>query len=281
MLQSELERFIAEDVGPDDDSSAIIPEVYAEAKIIAKENCVISGLAEAGEILDYFGLEHSTCLKDGQTVPCGCEVLTIKGLGQKILQSERLVLNFMARMSGISTLTRECVLRAGGVRVACTRKTTPGFRAFEKKAVFLGWGDPHRFNLSGAVLIKDNHIKILGLEGSITAARRRASFSKKIEVEIEDLESMRLAAKLGVDIIMFDNMDPSEIERGVKILAEMGLRHSVILEASGNITPDNIQAYAGSGVDVISMGSLTRNARWIDLSLDVELAEGKYSGCDS
>lgn len=282
MLQSELERFIAEDLGPEDDSSAIIPEVSAEARVIAKESCVISGLAEAGEILDYFGLEHSSCLKDGQIVPCGSEVLAIKGLGQKILQSERLVLNFMARMSGISTLTRECVLRAGGVRVACTRKTTPGFRAFEKKAVFLGGGDPHRFNLSGAVLIKDNHIKILGLEGSIIAARQRASFSKKIEVEVEDLESMRLAAKLGVDIIMFDNMDPSEIERGVKILTEMGLRQSVILEASGNITPENIQAYARSGVDVISMGSLTRNARWTDLSLDVELVRKNTDlGCDS
>jgi nicotinate-nucleotide pyrophosphorylase (carboxylating) len=282
MLQSELERFIAEDLGPEDDSSAIIPEVFAEAKIIAKEDCVISGLAEAGEILDYFGLEHSSCLKDGQIVPCGTAVLTIRGNARRILQSERLVLNFMARMSGISTLTRECVLRAGGVRVACTRKTTPGFRAFEKKAVFLGGGDPHRFNLSGAVLIKDNHIKILGLEGSINAARQRASFSKKIEAEVEDLESMRLAAKLGVDIIMFDNMDPSEIERGVKILTEMGLRQSVILEASGTITPENIQAYAGSGVDVISMGSLTRNARWTDLSLDVELVRRETDlGCDS
>jgi nicotinate-nucleotide pyrophosphorylase (carboxylating) len=280
MLQSELERFIAEDLGPEDDSSAIVPDIRAEAVVVAREECVISGLAEAGEILDYFGLDFDPRFEDGQAVARGSVVLTIRGSARKILQSERLVLNFLARMSGISTLTRECALCAPGVRVACTRKTTPGFRAFEKRAVFLGGGDTHRFNLSGAVLIKDNHIQLLGLKGAIEAAKRRASFIKKIEVEVEDLESMLQAAQLGVDIIMFDNMEPSEIQRGVKILTGSGPRDRVILEASGGITPENVQAYATTGVDVISLGALTRNARWIDLSLDIVTGVEKNSGCD-
>jgi nicotinate-nucleotide pyrophosphorylase (carboxylating) len=156
------------------------------------------------------------------------------------------------------------------VRIAATRKTTPGFRAFEKKAVFLGGGDTHRFNLSDAVLIKDNHIKILGLEECLRAARERASFTKKIEVEVESLDDMIKAAQGGADIIMFDNMAPAEISHGVELLLEKGLRDRMFLEASGGITLDNIREYAASGVDVISLGALTRDARWIDLSLEIE-----------
>ena len=134
-------------------------------------------------------------------MPAGSAVLSIRGSARKILQSERLILNFIARMSGISTLTRECVLKATrvapGVRVAGTRKTTPGFRAYEKRAVFLGGGDPHRFNLSGAVLIKDNHIRLIGLEECIARAKAQASSTKKIEVEVEGLDQMQRAAQLG------------------------------------------------------------------------------------
>ena len=208
---------------------------------------------------------------DGEYVPAAGRVISVRGSARAILQSERLVLNFMARMSGISTLTRECVLTAGGrVRIAATRKTTPGFRVFEKKAVFLGGGDTHRFNLSDAVLIKDNHIKILGLEECLRRAKERASFTKKIEVEVESHDDMIKAAKGGADIIMFDNMAPEEIARGVELLMEKGLRDRMLLEASGGITLDNIQEYAASGVDVISLGALTRNARWIDLSLEID-----------
>ena len=156
------------------------------------------------------------------------------------------------------------------MRIAATRKTTPGFRVFEKKAVFLGGGDAHRFNLSDAVLIKDNHITILGLEECLRRAKERASFTKKIEVEVESQGDMIKAAKAGADIIMFDNMAPEEIARGIEQLEEMGLRDGVLLEASGGITLDNIPEYAASGVDVISLGALTRNARWIDLSMEMQ-----------
>lgn len=261
-----------EDLGEWDDSSSLVPEVKANAAIIANEDCIISGLAEAQEIFAYFGLKATPLYDDGEFVPAKAQLISVRGSARAVLQAERLALNFMARMSGISTLTRECVLSAGGqVRIAATRKTTPGFRVFEKKAVFLGGGDTHRFNLSDAVLIKDNHIKILGLETCLRRAKERASFTKKIEVEVENLEDMIKAAEGGADIIMFDNMAPEEIVRGVGLLMEKGLRDRMILEASGGITLDNIREYAASGVDVISLGALTRNARWIDLSLEIDM----------
>lgn len=270
MLPSELERFVAEDIGEWDLSSSIVPDVNASAVLLAKEDCIISGLSEACEILGYFGLGAEQLYDDGVFVSSGSVVMNVQGSSRKILQAERVVLNFLARMSGISTLTRECVLRANGVKVAATRKTTPGFRIYEKRAVFLGGGDPHRFNLSDSVLIKDNHIELMGLEECVRSARRQTSFTKKIEIEVEDLNTMQRAADLGIDIIMFDNMQPSEIKKGVGILEQKGQRDRVILEASGNITIDNLEEYAGSGIDVISLGMLTRNARWIDLSLEIE-----------
>ncbi len=274
MQRSELERFISEDLGEWDDSSTLVPEIESQATVVVKENCVVSGLREAEEILRHLCLDANALYDEGEFAPAGSAVLSIRGNARKILQAERLVLNFLARMSGVSTLTRECVLKvasvAPGVRVACTRKTTPGFRVYEKRAVFLGGGDPHRFNLSGAVLIKDNHIRLLGLEECIARAKSRASFTKKIEVEVEDFDQMKRAAELGVDIIMFDNMAPSDITSGIDILKAMGLRSGLILEASGGITPENIKAYAATGVDVISLGALTRNARWIDISLEME-----------
>jgi len=270
MLRSELERFIDEDLGQWDDSSALIPELPARGVVIAKEACIISGLAEAAEIFHYFGLKCELLFDDGEFVPAMSTVLEVSGSARGILQSERLALNFLARMSGISTLTRECVLLAGGVRVAATRKTTPGFRLFEKRAVYLGGGDTHRFNLSGAILIKDNHIMILGLKECLRRAREASSFTKKIEVEVESLEDMLIAAKEGADIIMFDNMDPAMIAAGVKLLEAEGLRKRLILEASGGITLNNIKDYGASGVDVISLGALTKDAKWIDLSLEIE-----------
>lgn len=270
MLRSEIDRFVSEDLGVWDDSSTLVPEIVARASVVTREDCIISGLSEAGDILDYFGLGYERLYDEGEFVPAKATVIFIKGSARKILQAERLLLNIISRMSGISTLTKECVLKAGGAKVSATRKTTPGFRIYEKRAVALGGGDPHRFNLSDAVLIKDNHIKLLGLEECIRAAKLQASFTKKIEVEVEDLPSVVRAAELGVDIIMFDNMSPEEISRGVQMLKARGLRDGVILEASGGINPKNLGKYSTCGVDVISMGALTTGARWIDLSMEME-----------
>ncbi|HIH75115.1 MAG TPA: carboxylating nicotinate-nucleotide diphosphorylase, partial [Methanosarcina sp.] len=154
-------------------------------------------------------------------------------------------------------------------RIACTRKTTPGIRKFEKLAVAAGGGDTHRFNLSDAVMIKDNHIKLMGIEAAIKAAQKTSSFTQKIEVEVESAEDAALAAELGVDIIMLDNMQPEAIKETLSILEEKGLRRSVIVEASGGISPSNLEGYAKTGVDVISMGSIIHKSRWIDFSLEI------------
>jgi len=271
MLSSDLERFVREDLGEWDDSSSIVPEINAKAIILVKETCIVSGLEEADQILKYFGLEGDRLVQEGARVDAGSKVMAIRGRARAILQAERLVLNFMSRMSGISTLTRDCLGRAGNVRVACTRKTTPGFRSFEKRAVVVGGGDPHRFDLSSSVIIKDNHLKLMSLEEALGAARLRSSFTKKIEVEVESLEDMLKAASFGADIIMFDNMQPDKIREGVELLKSEGKRDRVLLEASGGITPENVSEYAAAGVDVVSLGALTRSARWIDFSLEIEI----------
>jgi len=172
-------------------------------------------------------------------------------------------------MSGIATLTRQYVEKAAGPRIACTRKTTPGFRKFEKKAVIAGGGDPHRFNLSDAIMIKDNHIEVIGLEKAIIAAKKAASFTRKIEVEVETVADAVRAAQMGVDIIMFDNMNANEIIKAVKSLKEKMLRDTIILEASGGITIENVDKYGVTGVDVISIGALTHSSNWLDISLRI------------
>jgi nicotinate-nucleotide pyrophosphorylase (carboxylating) len=266
----ELERFVEEDTGSDDDSTGIVPQVTANARIVCKEDGILAGLEEACEVFEYFCTKAEKKQEDGHRVRKGDVVLEISGNAADVLRAERLALNFLGRMSGIATLTAKCVAKVPrGVRVAATRKTTPGFRKFEKKAVKLGGGDPHRYDLSSAVMIKDNHLAIMGLEGAVAAAKKAASFTKKVEIEVESVEDAIKAAELGVDIIMFDNMMPKAISEGVKKVKSIA--PGVIIEASGGITVENIGEYARTGADVISLGALTRDAKWLDFSLDVEI----------
>ena len=269
MLLTELERFVEEDIGYDDVSCNIIPDCRVNAEVIAKEFGIVAGLAEATQIFEYFEVFPATDFQDGDMVKENDIILSLDGGSRSILRAERLALNFLGRMSGIATLTREYVERAGGPRIAGTRKTTPGFRKFEKKAIAVGGGDPHRYNLSDAVMIKDNHIAVIGLEKAIIAAKRAASFTKKIEVEVETVDDAVRAAKMGVDIIMFDNMSVKEIQKAVKILQEKGLRDNITLEASGGISIENVDKYVRTTVDVISIGALTHSSNWLDISLRI------------
>ncbi len=270
MLLTELEHFIEEDTGYNDVSSGIIPDCKAQAEIVANEDGIIAGLAEATQVFEYFDVLSTTDLNDGSPIKKNDVLLTLDGGARSILRAERLALNFLGRMSGIAALTRKYVELAGGVRIAGTRKTTPGFRKFEKKAVIAGGGDPHRFNLSDAVIIKDNHLAVLGLEKAVKAAKRMASFTQKIEVEVENVEDAVRAAFLGVDIIMFDNMTVDKIEQSIGAITEKGLRKGIILEASGGISLENLAEYASTGVDVISIGALTHSSRWLDMSMRVK-----------
>ncbi|WP_440945604.1 carboxylating nicotinate-nucleotide diphosphorylase [Methanosarcina sp. T3] len=272
MLIRELESFIEEDLGYDDVSCTIVPDRPAEAIIFTKEDCTVAGISEAASIFSYFGIQAGTDFKDGDSLSKGDTIFRLRGGAVSILRAERLSLNFLGHLSGIATLTRSCVdvvrKHSESTRVACTRKTTPGIRKFEKLAVAAGGGDTHRFNLSDAVMIKDNHIKLMGIEAAIKAARK-SSFTRKIEVEVESAENAVLAAKLGADIVMLDNMQPDVVKETLALLEEKGLRKSVLIEASGGISPANLEDYAKTDVDVISMGSLIHKSRWIDISLEI------------
>ncbi|MHC1566823.1 MAG: carboxylating nicotinate-nucleotide diphosphorylase [Candidatus Syntropharchaeia archaeon] len=264
MMLKEIEEFLEEDLGCDFE---IFPDMHARGRIIAKEEGILAGLEEALQIFRYLGLKTSSDFADGDEIKSGDVVMEVEGSAPLILKSERLVLNFLGRMSGIATLTNKFV-RISKVKIAGTRKTTPGFRKYEKKAIVIGGGDPHRFNLSDTVMIKDNHIRVYGIERAIEFAKR-ASFTKKIEIEINNLKDAILAAKEGVDIIMLDNMDPEGIKEVIKELEKQGLRKRVIIEASGEITLENLPSFASTGVDVISVGAITHSSKWLNFSLDM------------
>jgi nicotinate-nucleotide pyrophosphorylase (carboxylating) len=272
MLIKEIESFIEEDLGYDDVSCTIVPDRPSEAVIFTKEDCTIAGIKEVGSIFCYLGIQAETNLKDGDRLKEGDVIFRLKGGAVSILRAERLTLNFLGHLSGIATLTRACMdivrQHSETTRVACTRKTTPGIRKFEKLAVAAGGGDPHRFNLSDSVMIKDNHIKLMGIEAAIEAAKK-TGFTRKIEVEVESADDAVIAAELGADIIMLDNMKPDAVRETLEILKEKGLRDLVIVEASGGISQANLEGYAKTGVDIISMGSLIHKSRWIDISLEI------------
>ena len=254
-------------------TSVIVPNEYGEACVRVKEDCVVAGMEEVTELLRLLGLEFTVLRGDGNVAKAGDCVLIIRGQKPDLLKVERVVLNVLMRASGIATMTRRILERARNVnprvRVAATRKTTPFLRYLEKKAVAIGGGDPHRFSLSDAVLIKDNHIRAVGsLEKAIILARERSPFTVKIEVEVETVEDAIKAAELGVDIIMLDNMKPSDVAKVHEELMRRGLRDRIILEASGGINEDNVIEYARY-VDVVSIGALTHSYKSIDMSMDL------------
>jgi len=273
MLKGQIESFIREDLGYYDISCQLVPDTIAEAVIFAKQDCVVAGAEVAEAIFDYFDIEYERKVAEGEKIQNNDVVFELKGRTVSLLRAERLVLNFLGHLSGIATLTRDCVEtvnQCSETVVAATRKTTPGIREFEKMAVIAGGGDPHRFNLSDSIMIKDNHRNIMGLENAILKAKEMASFTQKIEAEVESATDAILAAKMGVDIVMLDNMSPSEIISTVEKLRHEGLRNKVIVEVSGDINTENLAEYAKTGIDVISMGSLIHKAQWADLSMEMK-----------
>ncbi|MCK4457445.1 MAG: carboxylating nicotinate-nucleotide diphosphorylase [Thermoplasmata archaeon] len=263
--------FLKEDLGHGDiTSDALIGDVDAEAMIFAKEDCVLAGLEEAAAIFCHLGVETETDFRDGQRIGKLTKVMLLRGKAKAMLAGERVALNFLMRMSGIATqtweLTNMCRKRNPNVSVAATRKTTPGFRFFEKKAVMLGGGDPHRFRLDDAFLIKDNHLKVVG---SVKEAIKRAKaghFNKKVEVEVETEEEAIEAAQAGADIIMLDNMPP---DIGRVVAGKIREISHCTIEVSGGINPQNIVEYADYA-DIISLGWITHSVRAIDFSLEIK-----------
>jgi len=272
-MKSTFERMLEEDVGFGDiTSECTIPEeLEAKASVIAKDDGVVAGLSYLSGELNGLGLKTTVLKRDGEYVGKGDVVATIEGNARKILLVERTFLNILGRMSGIATATRRVVDRVREVnpntKVAATRKTILG--CLDKAAVAAGGGDPHRWNLSDHILIKDNHIALVGLEEAIRRAKK-TSFVRKVEVEVVSVEEAARAAELGADIILLDNFKPGEIVQAIKLLEEKGFRDRVLLEASGGIGEENVVEYARCGVDVISMGSLTHSVKNMDYSMEVE-----------
>ena len=275
MIQ-DLRRFLEEDLGfLDLTSDLLIPKgLKARGVIVVKEEGIIAGLEEAEAIFKSLGLEVNLLKKDGDLAKPGEVVLEVRGDARKILMAERTVLNLMMRMSGIATETRKCVerLKKSGlnVRIAATRKTAPGLRFFDKKAVMLGGGDPHRFRLDDAVLIKDNHVKLVGsVREAVRRIRERLSFVKKLEVEVRSVEEAIEAAEEGADILLLDNMSVEEVKETIKALKSRNLYDKVLLEASGRINFSNLLDYASTGVHILSLGYLTHSVKALDMSLEI------------
>lgn len=267
-----LFEFLKEDLYPEDITSKYFSGYKVRAVIRSKnkEDFILAGMKFVIPFLERLGLKVIEYLKDGEVVRNGQTIAVYEGESYTVLASERVVLNLLSRLSGIATATRKMVELARNVNpnviIAGTRKTTPDLRIFEKYAIEVGGGDPHRFNLSDAILIKDNHIRIAGsVEDALKAIKGKVPFTKKVEIEVETFEDALKAYKSGcVDIILLDNMSPEEVSKVVK-----ELKGKVLLEASGGITPENVIEYAKTGVDIISSGYLTHSVKSVDISLDV------------
>jgi nicotinate-nucleotide pyrophosphorylase (carboxylating) len=275
ILREMLTNFIMEDLGYGDITSEILvpAEKRAQAKIYTREECIVSGSILLNEIFEPEGCEIILKAEDGEKLKPNQDIAHIYGPMKGILSRERVTLNLLSRMCGIATQTYQYtqkIPKKSSTVVAATRKTTPGLRLLEKYAVACGGGDSHRLRLDDMVLVKDNHRVLFS---SVTAAlkeiKKQLSFSKKIEVEVEDFTTLLEAAKGGADIVMLDNMSPEEVKKAIVLLEENNLRDKIILEVSGGININNIAAYAAQGPDVISCGALTHSFKSTDLSLDI------------
>jgi nicotinate-nucleotide pyrophosphorylase (carboxylating) len=269
-----LLKFIEEDAPSGDvTSESIIPDMSCHAVIRAEQDGVAAGLAEAGALFSHFGVTVREETGDGSTVKAGTVLLSLSGPAKGILLVERTALNLIGRMSGIATQTRVMaeLVRAENprCRVAGTRKTCPGLRVLDKKAVVLGGGDPHRSGLSDGVLIKDNHLVLVPVSEAIHRAKTASAY-RKIEIEVETADDARVAARAGADILLFDNMTPDEVRKTISDLETAGLRDQVIIELSGGITAETIRKYAQTGADLISLGALTHTVRNFSVTLEIQ-----------
>jgi len=273
LLRNKLTSILEEDLALGDITTEILIEPKtAEAEVISREEGIIAGVTEARELLEMTGITVLESVEDGQCVGQGDVVIRFRGVNRSILMVERTLLNIISRMSGIASITSRYIEIAKRVspdiRIAATRKTAPGLRWLDKKAVTIGGGDAHRIALHDLVLIKDNHIDAVGdVATAITRARSRASFVRKIEVEVSKADDAVIAIEAGADVVMLDNMSVAEIKETVEMIEARGDRKRVIIEASGNVNMDNIENIASTGVDVISIGSLTHSVSALDLTL--------------
>jgi nicotinate-nucleotide pyrophosphorylase (carboxylating) len=268
-----LAHYLQEDVGAGDiTSDSIIPAgLEAQAEIACKSrSAIVCGLEEASMVFDICGCNSQVLVKEGSKVEKGMAVMNVSGSARAILKAERTALNIMMRMSGIATETRCIVDLAKGITILATRKTAPGLRYFDKKAVVLGGGGTHRMRLDDMVLIKDNHLNIVSdIEKSVRTARKNVGSSIKVECEARSEEEAIAAVAAEADIVMLDNFTPRQAQETIKKIKRMGLRQNVQIELSGGINQKNIRYYARAKPDFISLGYITHSFKAIDFSLQI------------
>jgi len=275
LIKEKLKQFLIEDNSFIDVSSKSIPiNSISKAKIIAKSDGYLSGLEELKILFQILEVNITFKKEDGDQIQNGDIIAELDGKTRDILLGERVGLNLLCHMSAITTTTRKFVkiIEDSGknIRIACTRKTLPGLRLFEKKAVEIGKGDTHRFNLDDMIILKSTHLKFYkgNIGKLLNDVKSRVSFTKKIEIEIENVNDVLVAVKNKADIIMLDNMNPDKVQDAINLLKQEKLRNQVIVEVSGNITQENIFDYLISEPDVISTSVLTQKpTEFVDYSL--------------
>ena len=263
-----IKEALIEDIPNDDISTEYILDNYsiATADLLCKQDGIISGLEVFKRVFDILGnVDVILYKKDSDRVYNGEKIAQLKGSTKNILKGERVALNILQRMSGVATLTNEFVQKLNGskTKLLDTRKTTPSLRILEKYAVTCGGGYNHRFNLSDGIMLKDNHISACGgIKNAVSLIRKKTSFVRKIEVEVENLSMVREAVEAGADIIMLDNMSHENMREAMNIIGGKAL-----VEVSGNVTKENIAKITDLGVDFVSSGALTHSAPIMDISL--------------
>lgn len=273
-LRDILKQFLLEDLGSGD----ITANCFASSGertgwLVARQGCVVAGLPFARQIfalVDDIVWEQE--VDDGDLIEAGQVLASVRGKGHSLLQGERVALNILQRLSGIASQTRRLVdlVRQYDVRLTDTRKTTPGLRWFEKYAIRKGGGFNHRWGLYDAVMIKDNHIKLAGsIAAAIAAVKKNVGHAVKIEVEVESLSQVDAALAAGADIIMLDNMTASSVACAVELIDGRA-----VTEASGDVGPANIEHYAATGVDYISIGRLTHTVKAMNIGFDLDQPKG-------
>ncbi len=282
-IEAILEQALLEDKATSDVTTAITidPGLLASATVIAKQDCIVSGLGSIPRFLDIFArldkrnsgryevISHPEMF-DGVRVKKGQAIAVIRHNARVILACERVILNLMQRMSGIATLTRQYVDAVAGTncKVLDTRKTIPGLRVLDKYAVRCGGGENHRLDLSDGILIKNNHISLGGgIENVLKKAHELRSAGQTIDIEVRSFDELRLALDNGAESLLLDNMSPGDVKKAIGLVRERGGK--IPIEASGGIVLDNIRKYALTGVDYISVGALTHSAPAVDLSMRI------------
>lgn len=273
-LDTEIERFLQEDISNGDITSDLFIDStsVSDAQILSREPGLLSGRKELTQIFDYFNIKSNWSFQDGEYFDSNTQIVKLNGSSKSLLLSERVSLNLLGHMSGIATSTNHAVTITKKIspntNISATRKTLPGLRKYEKYSVIVGGGLPHRYDLNEMILIKDNHHKLItNLKESVNTARDKIDSNKKIELEVDSLESALNAVDLDVDIILLDNMTPEDISKFILKLKQ--LSEPPLTEASGGINFSNLESYASTQVDIISMGALTHSSKSIDFSLQI------------